>query len=253
MNDDPTPGGEPQATRIVLDLCGLRCPLPALRTRKALAALPVGMTLDVRCTDPLAAIDIPHLVRQTGDDLVDATRTGAVLPFSIRRRPRNQVSGSDASTQSGRPLPCETISLRRRRRSQGAVNRRLCPGSGEFGRSVGLHAGRLPPLQSEHPGRGRDRGLPQGKHTPVERWMQGCLLEPDRDQEESRAAERRLMDGAAPSFSSRRDPTGSRRPRRAGRDIPRPASDGGRHPRSASSRRASRRDRPASRRSDIGG
>jgi tRNA 2-thiouridine synthesizing protein A len=52
-----------------LDLKGLKCPLPALKTRKALKGLAPGATLLVECTDPLAAIDIPHLLQETGDAL----------------------------------------------------------------------------------------------------------------------------------------------------------------------------------------
>jgi len=37
-----------------LDLTGLKCPLPALKTRKALKALMPGALLEVHCTDPLA-------------------------------------------------------------------------------------------------------------------------------------------------------------------------------------------------------
>ena len=69
-----------------LNLRGLKCPLPALRTRKALRALQSGDILTVECTDPLAGIDIPHLVNQTGDTL-EATRTEAKLTvFRIRKR-----------------------------------------------------------------------------------------------------------------------------------------------------------------------
>jgi TusA-related sulfurtransferase len=68
-----------------LDLRGLKCPLPALRTRKALAALAPGESLDVSATDPMAAIDIPHLVRQTGDYLEGSTREDGVLRFVIRK------------------------------------------------------------------------------------------------------------------------------------------------------------------------
>jgi len=52
-----------------LDLTGLKCPLPALMTAKALKALSPGEVLEVHCTDPLSVIDIPHLVRQTGDEI----------------------------------------------------------------------------------------------------------------------------------------------------------------------------------------
>jgi tRNA 2-thiouridine synthesizing protein A len=70
---------------IELDLTGLKCPLPALRTRKALRLLVVGDSLEVRCTDPLAAIDIPALVQQSGDAM-DATRQDdGVMTFVIRK------------------------------------------------------------------------------------------------------------------------------------------------------------------------
>jgi len=45
-------------TTTKLDLTGLKCPLPALKTRKALKALRLGDFLEVYCTDPLSVIDI---------------------------------------------------------------------------------------------------------------------------------------------------------------------------------------------------
>jgi tRNA 2-thiouridine synthesizing protein A len=68
-----------------LDLRGLKCPLPALRTRKALRRLESGAVLVVSCTDPLAAIDIPNLVRETGDVLEGRSRAGEALVFRLRR------------------------------------------------------------------------------------------------------------------------------------------------------------------------
>ena len=68
-----------------LNLRGLKCPLPALRARKALSRLPAGDLLVVECTDPLAEIDIPNLVRETGDELEGRSRDGDVLVFRIRK------------------------------------------------------------------------------------------------------------------------------------------------------------------------
>lgn len=68
-----------------LNLRGLKCPLPALRTRKALSSLPADDILIVECTDPLAAIDIPNLLRQTGDALEDTARAAEVMTFRIRK------------------------------------------------------------------------------------------------------------------------------------------------------------------------
>jgi tRNA 2-thiouridine synthesizing protein A len=70
-----------------LDLRGLKCPLPVLYTRKALAGLAPGDLLLVECTDPLAGIDIPNLVRETGDALEDARRGEKLLAFRIRKAP----------------------------------------------------------------------------------------------------------------------------------------------------------------------
>jgi tRNA 2-thiouridine synthesizing protein A len=73
-------------TEKTLNLRGLKCPLPALRTRKALAGLAAGDVLVVECTDPLAAIDIPNLLNQTGDTLEKSNRVKKVLTFHIRKR-----------------------------------------------------------------------------------------------------------------------------------------------------------------------
>ena len=68
---------------VVLDLSGLKCPLPVLRTRKALRRLAAGRILVVTCTDPLAMIDIPNLVREEGARLDVAERQGDRLRFRI--------------------------------------------------------------------------------------------------------------------------------------------------------------------------
>jgi tRNA 2-thiouridine synthesizing protein A len=69
-----------------IDLRGLKCPLPALRARKALVGLRAGDLLIAECTDPLTAIDIPNLTDQTGDTLESSTREGDVLVFRIRKK-----------------------------------------------------------------------------------------------------------------------------------------------------------------------
>ncbi|MFD2248750.1 tRNA 2-thiouridine synthesizing protein A [Pseudochelatococcus lubricantis] len=82
--------GAGRGETVHLDLRGLKCPLPALRTRKALARAAPGTLLVVACTDPLAGIDIPHLVRETGHILegnapeTDAPPEGGARIFTIR-------------------------------------------------------------------------------------------------------------------------------------------------------------------------
>jgi len=73
-------------TETALDLAGLKCPLPALKTRKALAGLQAGDVLVVISTDPLAGIDIPNLIRETGDVLRDQEKTDGTLVFTIEKR-----------------------------------------------------------------------------------------------------------------------------------------------------------------------
>lgn len=68
-----------------MNLRGLKCPLPALRVRKALTGLTSGDLIVAECTDPLAAIDIPNLLRQTGDTLEGKLENGGVLTFRIRK------------------------------------------------------------------------------------------------------------------------------------------------------------------------
>ena len=72
-------------TETVLNLRGLKCPLPALRVKKMLSGLKSGDQIVAECTDPLTAIDIPNLLNQTGDALESSARNGDVLVFRIRK------------------------------------------------------------------------------------------------------------------------------------------------------------------------
>ena len=72
-------------TEKTINLRGLKCPLPALRVRKALAGLEAGDILIAECTDPLTALDIPNLLNQTKDRLEESSRAGDILVFRIRK------------------------------------------------------------------------------------------------------------------------------------------------------------------------
>jgi tRNA 2-thiouridine synthesizing protein A len=69
----------------IMNLRGLKCPLPALRVKKMLSSLKAGDVIVAECTDPLAALDIPNLLRQTGDTLESQERTEGLLTFRIRK------------------------------------------------------------------------------------------------------------------------------------------------------------------------
>lgn len=74
---------EPPATGI-LDLRGLKCPLPALRTRRLLAGGAAGAIYRVLATDPMSVIDIPHEVSRAGALLLSQSREDDVFTFEIR-------------------------------------------------------------------------------------------------------------------------------------------------------------------------
>jgi len=72
-------------SEIVVDARGHRCPVPTLKLRRALEAAPEGARLRLLADDPLAKIDVPHFLSQTGASLVDLTESGGALSFSIAK------------------------------------------------------------------------------------------------------------------------------------------------------------------------
>jgi tRNA 2-thiouridine synthesizing protein A len=67
----------------ILDLRGLKCPLPALFARRALARCPAGATLAVIADDPLAALDIPHMCADEGHAVIEIRREANVTHFVL--------------------------------------------------------------------------------------------------------------------------------------------------------------------------
>jgi tRNA 2-thiouridine synthesizing protein A len=85
----------------VLDLRGLKCPLPALLAKKALLRASPGALLDVLADDPLAAVDIPHMCAQEAFEVVSTRRDGTSVCVRLRRRP-NAAPGESSSGRDGR-------------------------------------------------------------------------------------------------------------------------------------------------------
>jgi tRNA 2-thiouridine synthesizing protein A len=79
-----------------LDLSGLKCPLPALKTRKALKTVLPGDFLEVHCTDPLSVIDIPNLIRETGDTVEITERAERRIVFLIEKANRPLSSANQS-------------------------------------------------------------------------------------------------------------------------------------------------------------
>lgn len=68
-----------------LDARGMNCPLPILRTKKALASLAKGDTLAVTATDPGSLKDMQAFCKQTGNELVSSNSNQGEFAFVIRK------------------------------------------------------------------------------------------------------------------------------------------------------------------------
>ena len=69
-----------------VDAIGMNCPLPILRTKKALATMQSGEVLKVKATDAGAVNDFPAFAKQTGNELIASGSDGDVLVFFLKRR-----------------------------------------------------------------------------------------------------------------------------------------------------------------------
>lgn len=68
-----------------LDARGLSCPLPILRTRKAMSQLVTGDLLEVQSTDPGSVKDMQSFCTQTGHQLLEDYEADGAFVFRIRK------------------------------------------------------------------------------------------------------------------------------------------------------------------------
>jgi tRNA 2-thiouridine synthesizing protein A len=69
----------------VLDLRGLKCPLPALFAKRRLARAEPGEAIVVLTDDPLAPVDIPHMCMQEGYEHLSTAAEGPMARIAVRR------------------------------------------------------------------------------------------------------------------------------------------------------------------------
>jgi tRNA 2-thiouridine synthesizing protein A len=69
-----------------LDARGLNCPLPILRTKKALTDMASGQVLRVLATDPGAVKDFQAFAKQTGNELLSHAEQENVYTFFMKKR-----------------------------------------------------------------------------------------------------------------------------------------------------------------------
>lgn len=68
-----------------LDVTGLLCPIPVLKTKKAITEISQGEVLEVLATDPATESDIPAWAKRAGQRLLETKREGNVLRFYVQR------------------------------------------------------------------------------------------------------------------------------------------------------------------------
>jgi tRNA 2-thiouridine synthesizing protein A len=79
-----------QETKLVnpdrqIDCTGLFCPMPIVKTREAMARMTAGQVLAMLSDDPASDPDMRSWAQNTGHELLEVTRTGAVYRFVIRK------------------------------------------------------------------------------------------------------------------------------------------------------------------------
>ena len=67
-----------------LDCSGMLCPVPVIKTSKAIKEIQVGQVLQMIATDPGAPADMEALARQTGNELLDSHQEGGKYIFYFR-------------------------------------------------------------------------------------------------------------------------------------------------------------------------
>lgn len=68
---------------MIVDARGHRCPTPSLRLQKALREAGPDTRLTLLATDPMARIDVPHLMAGLGGRVVAITEAGGVLTIEV--------------------------------------------------------------------------------------------------------------------------------------------------------------------------
>ena len=69
-----------------LDLTGLKCPLPILRAKKALATLDSGTLLTILATDAGAPADFAAFCQHTGHELLESSEANGVFTLVLKRK-----------------------------------------------------------------------------------------------------------------------------------------------------------------------
>ena len=83
---ESTPAGSADTSESLLDVKGLKCPMPLLKAKKALNELPAGGLLRVLATDPGSERDFETFSRQSGHALLEFTRDDDVFVYLLKKK-----------------------------------------------------------------------------------------------------------------------------------------------------------------------
>jgi len=68
---------------MIVDARGHRCPTPSLKLQKALREAAPGARLTLLATDPMARIDVPHLMAGLGGAVISISEADGVLTIVV--------------------------------------------------------------------------------------------------------------------------------------------------------------------------
>ena len=74
-----------RAEPVTIDVRGLKCPLPVLKSERRMRDYPSGTRFVILATDPLAAIDLPHFCAENGHRLLAKGGDAGLLRFEIEK------------------------------------------------------------------------------------------------------------------------------------------------------------------------
>lgn len=69
-----------------LDAKGLSCPMPVLKSKKAIKGIEIGQVLEILATDPGSMNDIAAWTRTTGQQLLESSEDNGIYRFLVRRQ-----------------------------------------------------------------------------------------------------------------------------------------------------------------------
>jgi tRNA 2-thiouridine synthesizing protein A len=70
----------------VLDVKGLNCPMPVIKTKKAMDVMNSGEVLKVEATDKGSKSDIAAYASRTGNELLESNEEGGTFIFFLKKK-----------------------------------------------------------------------------------------------------------------------------------------------------------------------